>query len=69
VPDVDGAIEAARDRAETGMEAVDSLEFLPAALGNPEPTPNRDAANHENLVLEHNLADRLDLVALGSTSI
>jgi hypothetical protein len=62
--DVDGALKAARDRAETGMEAMDTLDLLASAVGNPEPIPNGDAANHENLVLEHNLADRLDLVAL-----
>jgi hypothetical protein len=46
------------------MEAMDSLDLLAADVGNPEPILNGDAANHENLVLEHNLADRLDLVAL-----
>jgi hypothetical protein len=45
------------------MEAMDSLDLLPTGVGNPEPIPNGDAANHENLVLEHNFADRLDLVA------
>jgi hypothetical protein len=62
--DVDGALKAARDRAEAGMEAMNSLDLLATAVGNPEPIANADAANHENLVLEHNLADCLDLVAL-----
>ena len=62
--DVDGALKAARDRAETGMEAMDSLDLPATLLGNPEPIANGDAADDKNLVLEHNLAGRLDLVAL-----
>lgn len=46
------------------MEAVHALDLLPPTLGNTEPIANGDAANHENLVIEHNLADRFDLVAL-----
>jgi hypothetical protein len=46
------------------MKAMDSLDLLSADVGNPEPIPNGDAANDENLVLDDNVADRLDLVAL-----
>jgi hypothetical protein len=47
------------------MEAVHARHLLLLAVGNAEPIANGDAADHEDLVLEHNFADRFDLVALG----
>jgi hypothetical protein len=47
------------------MEPVHPLHLLTPVLGHGESVAHRDAPDHEHLVLEHDLADRLDLVALG----
>ena len=61
---VDRALEAARDGAEAGMEAMHALGIRPAILRHPEAVANCDAADHQHLVVELDLTDRLDVVAL-----
>jgi hypothetical protein len=59
-----GALETARDRTEARVELVHALDLLAPVRRNGEPVVNGDAPDHEHLVLEHHLADRLDFVAL-----
>ena len=61
---LDTALEAAGDRTEARVEPVHALDLLAPVLRNGEPVVNGDAPDHEHRVLEHHLADRLDLVAL-----
>jgi hypothetical protein len=61
---LDAALEAASDRAEAGVEPVDPLDLLAPVLRHRQPVVDADAPDHEHLLLEHHLADRLDLVAL-----
>lgn len=46
------------------MEPVHALDVLAAILRHGEAVAHRDAADHEHLVVELDLTDRLDLVAL-----
>ncbi len=62
--DVDGAPDAAGDRAEAGVEVVHAFDLLAAVLRDGEPIADRDAPDHQDLLVKHNLADRLDLKAL-----
>jgi hypothetical protein len=62
---VDRAFEAARHRTETSVEAVHALDLLAAVLRHRQPVSDRDAADHEHLFVELDLADGLDLVLLG----
>lgn len=61
---LDAALEAARDRAEARVEPVHAFDLLTPVLLDSEPVVNGYPPDHEHLVLEHHLADRLDLVAL-----
>jgi hypothetical protein len=46
------------------VEAVDALDLVAAVLRHGEAIPHGDAPDHEHLVLELDLTDRLDLIAL-----
>jgi hypothetical protein len=61
---VDRALEAARDGTEAGVEAMHALGIRSAILRHREPVANGDAADHQHLVVELDLTDRLHLVAL-----
>jgi hypothetical protein len=63
--DVDSALEAARDRAEPGVERVHPLGFFSAFIGDREPVAHVDAFDEQHAVLGLDLANGLDLIALG----
>jgi hypothetical protein len=46
------------------MEPVDALGLLAPVLRDREPVAHGDAPDDQDLVVEHDLADRLDVVAL-----
>ena len=46
------------------MEAVHAFDLLAAVLRDGEPIADRDAPDHQDLLVKHDLADRLDLKAL-----
>ena len=54
-----------RDPAEPSVERVHPLSFLPAFLGDREPVAHVDALDDQHAVLGLDLADGLDLVAVG----
>src|ERR1700674_5309766 len=62
--DVDRALEAARDRAEAGVERVHSLDLLPALVGDREPVEHVDALDDQHTILRLDLANGLDVVAV-----
>jgi hypothetical protein len=63
--DVDGSLQAPRDRAEAGVEAVDALDFVSTLSGDAEPVANRDPLDHQYAVLCLDFAERLDVVLIG----
>ena len=63
--DVDCALEAACDRAEPSVERVHPRSFLSAFLGDREPVAHVDAFDDQHAVLCLDLANGLDLIALG----
>src|SRR5215216_4920912 len=63
--DLDAALEASRHRARSRVEPVDPLGLLSPVLGHLEPVADGDAADNQHLVLELDVADRLDVVLLG----
>ena len=63
--DVDCALEAASDRAEPSVERVHPLGFFSAFLRNREPVAHVDAFDEQHAVVCLDLANGLDLVALG----
>jgi hypothetical protein len=63
--DLDAALEAARDGARARVEAVDALGLLATVLWDGQPVTHGDATDHQHLLVELDLADRLDVVALG----
>jgi hypothetical protein len=63
-PDLDSALKAARDGAESSVQAVDTLGLGSLLPGDREPVADGDPLDHEHLVVDVDVADGLDLVAL-----
>jgi hypothetical protein len=59
---VDAALQASGDRTKAAVEALNALDLLVPVIGDPaQPVGHGDALDDQGLVLEHNLADRLDV--------